>query len=108
MLKELKGFDADGLAMDELVALEAFGTQLRGRYRDLGIDEPAWLPDKVDALQREINSRRRDHVEKTIKETEAALEALKSREDKRADMQAKLEALRVKQARLSGQAPAAP
>jgi hypothetical protein len=79
--------------LDEAVALLAFGKTVKATYQEHEMDTPDWLVESLDALEKEIKSRRRDYIEKEIKTSQARLEALKSADEKRADLRDKIDRL---------------
>lgn len=93
MLDTFKSFTVDGLGLDELVALHAFGTQLRTHYAGLNLEEPDYIDPQLKALQREINVRNADKREARIREIKSRLETLKSPDQKRADLEKELASL---------------
>lgn len=91
----LKNFDAEQNSLDELIELAAFGKTIAATYADNSIPVPEWLETSLSAVNVEIKRRNQDYLAKELKETEAALAALKTREEKKtelAERQAKLKA----------------
>jgi hypothetical protein len=95
MLKELRGLDIERTDLDEMVALSAFGRDMKAEYERLIIPIPEWLEDRLVELDRETRLRRTDALEKKLKELRARKETLKTAEQKRQDVDtemAKIEA----------------
>jgi hypothetical protein len=95
LLNDLKNFDTDGGDVDELVALLTFGNQMSQTYTSKSLEVPGWLSDKLGAIAAEIDYRHKDALVKEYKETKNRLESLKTNEEKRADLTAKLERLKT-------------
>lgn len=93
MFEKLRHLDLDRLDVDEAVALVAYGEVLQAAYASRGLETPQWLNDNVRELNREIRNRHRDNLEKAKRETEAQLETLKSRDERREDLKSKLDRL---------------
>ena len=83
MLEQFKSFDMDRLDVDELVALAAFGRQLRNEYEALKVAEPEFVDTNLKSLRREIDGRLADRRETRIRELRAQREGLKSAQEKR-------------------------
>lgn len=86
MLNQFQNFDVDGTTLEELVALAAFGRQLRTEYEHLKIDEPEWVNIQLNAIRREVNVRSQDAREARIREIDARLAALKTPDEKKAEL----------------------
>ena len=86
MLSQLKNFVADRLDVDELIALAAFGRQLRNEYETHQLDEPDWLDAQLKTLRREIQVRNSDKLEARRREINARLESLKTPAQKKAEL----------------------
>jgi hypothetical protein len=92
MLQLLRNFvsQSDGVEMDGLLALSAFGKGLRAEYGEAVLPVPDWLEESLKAVRSEIISRRRDALEKERKTLLMQREALKSADEKRKDLDARL------------------
>lgn len=86
MLNEFKNFSADRLDIDQLVALSAFGRQLRDEYEKHQLDEPEWLDVQVKSLRREIHARNADKLESRRREIESRLQSLKTPAEKKKEL----------------------
>src|SRR5262245_19243805 len=95
MLHRLKNFDTNRLALEEIFELETFGTSLRGRYEAHAIPTPDWLAESVRTLHTEATRRRRDELEKTLKELKAAQLADRSAAERREDRQKEIAAIQA-------------
>jgi hypothetical protein len=96
MLHDFETFDADRCSLEQLVTLAAFGRGLRAEHEALGIEEPEWVGSQLKAVRREVAARNADSIEKRIREKKSRLEALKPPEEKRAALQAEIDALEAK------------
>jgi hypothetical protein len=92
-LQQLRNFQADRMDLDELVALAAFGRQLRAEYEAHQLDEPDWVDIQIKSLRREIHSRNADRLEARRKEIGARLESLKTPTEKKAALTKELREL---------------
>lgn len=86
MLEQFQNFDVNRITLDELVALAAFGRQLRGEYEQQKLDEPEWVGVQLGSIRREINVRSQDAREARIREIDARLAALKTPDEKKAEL----------------------
>ena len=101
MLSQFKNFDANRLDLDELIALAAYGRQLREEYEAQSLDEPEFIDIQLKSLRREIHSRNADKLEKTLREKRSRLEALKSPTEKRAEIKREITTLEKQLANVS-------
>jgi hypothetical protein len=83
MVNQLKNFQVDRLDMDELFALSALGKQLQAEYATRQMSAPAWLTDQLGVLEREITMRRKDDLEKKLREVKAQRTGLETASEKR-------------------------
>lgn len=95
MLNALKNLNLERTDPDELVGLIAFGRMMVSTYTSVESEVPEWLTTNIESVEREFNARRQDAIAKEIKDTQARLEALKTSEQKRADLNAKLRRLKA-------------
>lgn len=98
MLHQFKEIEVDRNGMDELIALRAFGRSLRDGYVEYDLETPPWVNDRLAILDKEIRGRVADALAKDIKDTEARLEALKSRDERKDELNARLARLKAKAA----------
>ena len=100
-IDEIRTFNVEGMALEDLVTLSASARAIQGEFATLNVEEPEWLNPKVREIRREVATRQADRIEKLIREKKSRLEVLKPAEQKRqelADEIAKLES------QLAGQA----
>ena len=71
-IQELKTFSVDRMDLNEMIYLEADALHLRLAYEHRAIPVPEWLTDKIRELNTEIDRRKRDDLEKRLKELRAA------------------------------------
>jgi hypothetical protein len=93
MLEQLRGLNLERLDIDDAVALYTFGKQLSSTYLQFSMEVPEWVVDNTGALEKEIKNRRRDFLESERKKTVMAIESLKTKEERKTDLQQKLERL---------------
>lgn len=86
LLQQLKNFVADRLDLDDLVALAAFGRQLRSEYESHALDEPEWVDIQLKSLRREIHVRIADKLESRRREINSRLESLKTPSQRKSDL----------------------
>lgn len=80
--------------LDEIVMGLSGAKALRASYGEVGIPVPDWIKDACEVLDREVRRRTDDELKRQEKELVKELDALKSREEKRAEKEQKLAALR--------------
>jgi|SRR5208337_424196 len=97
MLHEFQNFNKERLDMAQLVALAAFGRQLRAEYETHQLEEPEWLDVQIKTLRREIVSRNADSIDARRREIRSRLDSLKTPTEKREELQKELAALDEKQ-----------
>lgn len=91
MLAQLKALNIDRLAdLDEAIALATWGRATLNGFAHYKIEPPAWLADKLEALDEEIQRKRRDILKGRRQEIESSLAALQTVSEKRAALQAQL------------------
>lgn len=86
MLSEFRNFTADRMTMDQLVALAAFGRQLRAEYEAHQLEEPDWVDVQLKSLRREITTKNADALEARRREITARLDALKTPSEKKTEL----------------------
>lgn len=106
ILKRLSQQDVDGKVLEELVLLSASARLLYGEYMALGADVPEWLNDGKRILEREIQLRTSDEVQRRLRELDAEERGLESRDEKRQRIQRERDALQRKAGMIP--VPAAP
>jgi hypothetical protein len=93
MLEQFKNFNVEGGDLDELVALSAFGKQLRGEFEVQKVAVPEYVSDNLNALAREIDSRLADRRAQRIRELKSQRTSLATAQEKRDAIDKELEAL---------------
>lgn len=86
MLNQLRNLNLDRGDMAELLALAAFGFDLREQYVNHDLEVPEWLTENLLALDREVDSRRKDELKRQLKQTQFELERIKPAEEKRKEL----------------------
>lgn len=92
-LEVFKSFNADRMDISELVALMAFGKSLRAEYEKLSLEEPAFVDIQLKSLHREITARTADAKEARRRELASRIDALKTPQQKKAELEKELAAL---------------
>lgn len=87
ILTRLRALNADREDIDDLVVLLTFGTLIGSNYASVGLPVPSWLTEATDTVRTEIASRRRDQLLKRQKELDREERALRTREERRLDLQ---------------------
>ena len=93
MLETFKNYSNDSLDLDELVALSAFGRQLRAEYEAQRVPEPDYVGLQLNAIRREIESKMADKREARKREIKSQLSGLKTAAERRAELEKELEQL---------------
>jgi len=86
MLANFKNFSADRMSLDELVALAAYGRQLREEYDQHQLEEPDFVDSQLKSLRREIHARNADRLEARRKEITSRLESLKTPTQRKSEL----------------------
>jgi hypothetical protein len=93
MLQDFKNFNVDASDLDELVALSAFGKQLRGEFEAQKVAVPEYVSDNLNSLAREIDSRMADRRATRVRELKAQRDSLKTAQERRDAIDKELAAL---------------
>jgi len=93
MLEQLRNCLADRLDLQQAVALSAFARTLRAEFEAHQIEEPDWLGEKIKMLHREIRAMNADAVAARLRSARARLEALRTPDEKRAQLQKEISEL---------------
>jgi hypothetical protein len=88
LLERLRNLNIDRIDIDDAIELVTFGRVAETTYSGYQVPTPAWLKDSITALDGEIKSRRRDMLLARQKEIAARLSALKTRDEKKAELEA--------------------
>lgn len=97
LLGKLRNFDSDQHELEELIVLSAFGKTLSKEYSDLDLEEPNWLAESNLSIGKALLQRRDDMIAKEMRETEAALDMLKTNAERKDELRKKLDRLKKKQ-----------
>ena len=94
MLTELKRFN-EQITTDpeDLLVLAATAKLLKAEFTNRSFPTPAWLDDVTRRIERAIEVQTADRRELRLKQIEAEEEALRTREERRARLQAEKDAL---------------
>jgi len=92
-LSEFQTFNVDAGELDELVELASYGRVLRAEYEALQLEVPTWVNDQLEAIRREVRVRNEDKRLARIREIKSRIDALKSADEKRTELQKELEQL---------------
>ena len=93
MLDQFKNINVDRMDIDELVNLASFGRQFRQEFESLGAPVPEYVDDNLRTLRGELNARLADRRAARAREIRSQLDSLKSREEKRTQLEQELAAL---------------
>ena len=93
MLQDFKSFNVDAADLDELVALSAFGKQLRGEFEAQKVAVPEYVSDNLNSIAREIDSRMADRRATRVRELKAQRDSLKTAQERRDAIDKELAAL---------------
>lgn len=93
MLEQFKNFNVEGADVDELVALSAFGKQLRGEFEAQKVAVPEYVSDTLNSIAREIDARMADRRATRIRELKAQRAGLATAQEKRDAIEKELAAL---------------
>jgi hypothetical protein len=93
MLQDFKNFNVDAADLDELVALSAFGKQLRGEFEAQKVAVPEYVSDNLNSLAREIDARMADRRATRVRELKAQRDSLKTAQERRDAIDKELAAL---------------
>lgn len=96
MLSEFKQYTPSEDTVENMLTYHAFGVGVSASYTEFGLEPPDWLTEKLAMLGREIKVKQRDELERELKKAELALDSLKTAEEKRGDLRAKIERLKSK------------
>jgi len=96
MLADIKDTDPRKFSLEDAVGLLFYLEGCQERFTALGIDPPDWLAAKVRVLHRHIDCLAGDELERKLKVVKRDLEALKSEDEKRSDLEAEIKALEKK------------
>lgn len=94
MLNDFKTFnDSNRLDITQLVALAAYGRQLRDEYEHLNLEAPEWVDTQLKSIRREIQTRNAERVEARLKEAKARLDSLKTPTERKSEIKREIATL---------------
>lgn len=97
MLQRLKTLDVDRLIdMEELVELSTLARSLKAEFVEHELDVPEWLSDKAKTLNREINARNQDAIERRLRELKNRRETLETPAERKKKINAEIQQLEAK------------
>lgn len=94
MLDRLRNLNLEVGDIDDMMAMYAFGQQVKATYNSFAMDAPEWLDANLALLHKEIASRVRGELEARLRKVVLRREALKTREEKRGDLEQEEQRLR--------------
>lgn len=84
MLNELKTGVIAQMNMEQLIAVSMWGQQYRDAYVGRGLEAPAWVETRRTLVEREIERRAIDDLEKELEAAKAEEAKLRTVDEKRA------------------------
>lgn len=96
MLNQLRGLQIDKYDLDEIVYLDFVTAGLLMQYESYDLEPPEFLVDAASKLQFEIGKRREENLSKALKLAEAERTSLRSIDEKRKDLDARISRLKSK------------
>lgn len=94
MLLEIRQVNIAGIDFNEAIMHLAVLKLAKKEYEEMKLPAPDWVVEKLEALAREVNDRHRDYLESKLREVNRERNALRSREEKKAALDAEAEELR--------------
>lgn len=91
----LRGLDVERYTVDELIELRAGARVLELEYQAANYEVPEWLKERTVMLDAEIKRLRADTMRKRVRELVAQKSALRTADEKRADVDAELARLQA-------------
>lgn len=80
--------------LDQLVAIHAMAKLLRAEYDTLAMPVPEWLDDRLRAVGREIEVKKREALELRLRQIAARKTQLRTRDEERVDLEKEEDRLR--------------
>jgi len=90
MFNKLKNFAASRYDINELVELSAYARALRLEYEALGVEVPDDIDHQIKAVRREISDLQRDAIAARRQSIRSRIDALKSPDQKRKELEEEL------------------
>jgi hypothetical protein len=79
----LKALSLESMDLDDMIALKSLASGISITYENYKLGTPEWLANAIDALDKDIKSKRRDHLLKQRQLLKSKQERLLSREDQK-------------------------
>ena len=92
----IKAIVAEDTQLEDLFVVKSQLLTMDSGYRDLKLDSPDWITNKLDEVVREINGRVRAELTRRLKAAKSRHAALKSRDERRKDAEAEIAELEAK------------
>ena len=93
MIDEIRNWNVDAAGLDKTVATLAMAELVRAKFEAKNVPVPEWLDHQIRAMNRAVESLTRDAKELRLKELRAQASQLKTPTERRAEIQAELDAL---------------
>ena len=93
MLQKLRSIAVDRLDVEDCVELLAYGKMVVGEMQSTEIPVPDWLTDSLSTLKNEVKARRRDALEKALRQAKLRQQSMKTLDEKRKDTADEIERL---------------
>lgn len=88
MMDKLKSLQLQRMDVDEMIELATWGRAMHNGYTHYDVPAPGWLQDSLEQLDGEIKRRRQELLQARLQEIRSRKQALKTREERRADLDA--------------------
>lgn len=88
MMDKLKSLQLQRMDVDEMIELATWGRAMHNGYTHYDVPAPGWLQDSLEQLDAEIKRRRQELLQARLQEVRSRKQALKTREERRADLDA--------------------
>ena len=79
----LRNLNLNRMSVDEAIYLLGDAKAFRDNYAGFAIEVPEWLNDAISSLEKDVRARRRDELERRLKEAVARRASLRTAEEKR-------------------------
>lgn len=90
MMEQIRNLNLDRIDLDDAVGMLAFANVVSATYAEMKMEPPAWFTDKRGSLSGYVEQRRKENLTKAAKEIKAELNKLKTAEEKRSELNARL------------------
>lgn len=92
-LADVQKVQIEAITLDDAITLLAVLKATKVEYGAQGIPAPEWFDARLDQVEREVQSRKRDYLLAALKAAQSRVAATKSREQRQADAQSEVERL---------------